>query len=171
MASDVHDMRFCDWERETLPVDHDCIGSGSEMPPPTPTTEVPVTHIDDLGEPTTPYMEEPEPEPPLDLDEIETAYEEAMGKSMVIAPATLKALGAVPDLVAELREARSRIGALSLIESAQFTVTRSPEVVPHADSDLADADTVEEAHDDGRAVWVRTVSYSDWQLTSAEAPF
>ena len=29
----VEDMRFCPWEGETLPADHDCIGAGEEATP------------------------------------------------------------------------------------------------------------------------------------------
>lgn len=166
----VDDMRPCPWCRDTLPADHDCTGSGSEMPPHSnPHQEATVPDIDDLGEPTTPLMEESDNEVELNLDEVLNAYEQAMDSSMVFTPASVRALDAVPVLLRELRSARERLASV-VTSLEQFTVTEDADMVPTADAALVAADLARGAAGDGQAVWVRSVSFGPWVLTS-ESPF
>lgn len=75
----VDDLRWCPWERQTLPVGHDCIAG------PAPA---------DMA---------------LTLDEVEAAYLDALEEFGVLGEHARTALGAVPDLIARLRRAEREL--------------------------------------------------------------
>lgn len=134
-----------------------------------------MTHVADLHEPGDDREPgEPEQEPPLDLDEVETAYKLA-DEAQIMGPHTQTAFAAVPELIAALREARQRIAeweALPTREEWAGTVSRNEPPEPgktvfYRDVETAEKDTARNA----AQLWRRMLSVHPWEPISDKAPF
>ncbi len=114
-----------------------------------------------------PPLEEPDDEPPLTLEEIQAAYDEAGGKIWELGPAARIVAAGVVQLMKELRWARESIRQ----RGVEYTVTDG--TPPEADAELV---TGEQAslimrNNPARLVWERDAYAGPWQQLSSEPPF
>ncbi|WP_431897835.1 hypothetical protein [Nonomuraea sp. bgisy101] len=114
---------------------------------------------------------EPEPEPPLDLEEIQAAYDEWAPRMLDrIGLGTRALVTYLPELVAELHAARVEIEQLRATERHEYTITDGS--TPGPDAELATGEQIDAAiADRSRTGWVRTVSASPWCPFSLDPPF
>lgn len=117
---------------------------------------------------------EPEAEPPLDLDRVSRHYHEALAEGMSGIPEHSKeALAVVPDLIAELWEARGRLAELRASERCEYAVTFDGNP-PGVSAALGTAEQVAAFLAGGSLgkPWVRTVAtISGWIEVSTRPPF
>lgn len=133
-----------------------------------------MTHVDDLYEFNDREPGEPEQEPPLDLDALQSLLELAAGPNALPAWGQMVYLQ-VPDLIAELREARRRIAefeALQTREEWAGTVSRNEPPEPgktvfYRDAETAEKDTAKNA----AQLWRRMLSVHPWEPIDSEPPF
>lgn len=112
--------------------------------------------------------------PPLDLDELQKLYD------LAAEPGGLPSWGRivylrVPDLIAELREARERIAEFEALEKREeWAVTARREVVPSKSMPLLceSADSAAKAVKvSGGVLWVRRLTVHPWEPIVDESPF
>jgi hypothetical protein len=137
-----------------------------------------VTHVDDLYEPG----DDREPEPcdwypapePLDLDGLQKLY------ALAEEPGGLPAWGRivylrVPELIAELREARQRIAEWEALPTREEWAVTLGKVQPDPADPIQDGDFAEAALDLARKhkgqAWRRTLTVHLWEPISLDAPF
>ncbi|WP_084965292.1 hypothetical protein [Thermoactinospora rubra] len=118
-----------------------------------------------------PLEGEPEPEEPIDLEEIETAWHTTVTDPSTDGAAfrTALILNAVPQLIIELRQARAELERLRAGERWEYTITRDG-AVPGPDAPPMRVDTGRQLAD-GEQLWGRTVYATPWQPISTEPPF
>lgn len=121
-----------------------------------------------------PSQEEPDEEPPVDLEEIEAAFDEfsrEIGEIGVRAAAVAATLPLLPLLFAELRDARAEADQRASTGRHEFTVTDGQP--PADDSELVTAEQAAAVlnNNPNRAVWGRPVYADPWYRLSKEPPF
>jgi hypothetical protein len=134
-----------------------------------------MTYVHDLHEADDQRPGEPEQEPLIDLDEVETAYNLA-DVTRVMGPHTQMAFSAVPVLVRELREARQRIAEWEALEKREeWVVTPNRDSVPCDGTTISCADQAAHAEwlarTRGAQMWRRMLSVHPWEPIDSEAPF
>ena len=139
-----------------------------------------MTDIDDLYEPA----DDREPEPcdwypapePVDLDDLQKLYDLAEADNAL--PSWRSAVYLrVPELIAELREARQRIAAFEALEKREdWTVTPSRDDVPTSNDPLKSmfsrGDLAEEtARRNGWQLWRQRSLARPWEPIDSDPPF
>ncbi|MFF0867610.1 hypothetical protein ACFYUV_38015 [Nonomuraea sp. NPDC003560] len=119
----------------------------------------------DLHPPEPP--EEPSQEPPLTLEEIQTAYDEVAATIWELGPTARIVAVAVPQLIEQLRDAQDRIRPAR----REFTVTDGDK--PAEDAELVTAEQADLIlrNNPSKAVWGRDVHPRPWEYISAKPPF
>lgn len=139
-----------------------------------------MTHVDDLYEPGDDREPgEPEHQPPLSLEQIQGALSVVNDRTDTGDPyeaITLLLDVAVPQMLAELREARQRIAAFEALPTREeWTVTGGPNFpVEPGEPTIAPGEqaVVEYARRHETAqLWRRMLSVHPWEPISDKAPF
>lgn len=138
-----------------------------------------MTHVDDLYEPGDDREPcEPDPEPPLSLEEIEAAHALTFDKSSPEDPYPAIELlleRAVPQMLAELRAARERITEWEALEKREeWAVTARRDVAPSKSMPLIrrTAESAEQAVKvSGGVLWRRRLTVHPWEPIANEPPF
>jgi hypothetical protein len=132
-----------------------------------------MTDIEDLYEANDREPEANESgQQPLDLDDLQKLYDLARE------PGALPSWGqmvymCVPDLIAELREARERIAEFEALPTRErWTVTGARDVPPKAGAfEFPTYKAADRYGDDAKQLWRRMLSLHPWEPIDSEAPF
>jgi hypothetical protein len=141
-----------------------------------------MTYVDDLYEPgddREPELDERD-EQPVDLAEVEDAYQVVFPKVAWLGSSGERLVDAVPLLIAELREARRRLAEFEALPTREeWAVTDNDSTPPRAalgGYHLAPEVAMRVAAEHGVQVWRRVVTTKPvvvrpWEPISSEAPF
>ncbi|MFI6883418.1 hypothetical protein [Streptosporangium canum] len=136
-----------------------------------------MTYVDDLHEPGDDREPDaPEEDEPLDLDELAAALADAKNDPGELGPATAEVLAAVPDLIAELRQAREQLAYWRSLEMDQvYAVARGGNQRPDDCVALLYYDTAATAAMLGArgaaTAYMRVRTLHPWAELTAEPPF
>lgn len=135
-----------------------------------------MTDVDDLYEPA----DDREPEPcdwypapePVDLDDLQKLYDLAEADDAL--PSWRSAVYLrVPELIAELREARERIAEFEALPTRErWTVTSGLDVPPRSVVlEYADCEAAGRYGNGGKQVWRRRLTVHPWEPVDSSPPF
>ncbi|MCK2214307.1 hypothetical protein MF672_010960 [Actinomadura sp. ATCC 31491] len=124
-------------------------------------------HVDAMHDPGP--REEPEQEPPVDLDAVEAALDAAHLQIRSLGEDARLLVDMLPSVIAELQQRRCSDDLRSM--RAEYTVTDGPG--PPADAELVTDEqaALVLANNAAKAVWMRWVYADPWQQLSKEPPF
>jgi hypothetical protein len=124
-----------------------------------------------MGEP----REEPDEEPPVDLDEVQAAFDECAREVHALGLNATTVAAALPYMIAELRASRAHAERRTGTRWMQHTVTQDRDTPPGPDAELVTPEQADAAlanNASPRAVWARAAcAVEEWALVSRKPPF